>query len=281
MEHSILGAWVAAFLTLAIFSYLYNDNPFYKFAEHVYIGVSAAYWGSIAFWNQIVPNMFGRLWPHVEDPSTLEGFNVIWYKLYNIFHFISGNIFPENGVYANHDQNLTYIIPFILGIFMLLRLIPSIGWLARWSLAYVVGLAAGLRMYGFMSSNVLSQIYGTILPLHGEAGLSFWQNTGLILNNLVIIVGTLSALYYFFFSMEHKGIFSGISRIGIYFLMVSFGASFGFAVMGRISLLIGRFNDLITYSSGGYGYATLVLLLIMVATLFILSRQDPEKNTDQ
>jgi hypothetical protein len=31
--------------------------------------------------------------------------------------------------------------------------------------------------------------------------------------------------------------------------MVYFGASFGFAVMGRISLLIGRFNDLIEYSA--------------------------------
>ena len=79
MQISIFGAWVAAFLTISIFSYLYNDNPFYRFAEHVYIGVSAAYWGSIAFWNQIVPGLFGRLWPNVADPSQLEGFNVFWY----------------------------------------------------------------------------------------------------------------------------------------------------------------------------------------------------------
>ncbi len=279
MQESILGAWVASFLTLAIFSYLYNDNPFYKFAEHVYIGVSAAYWGSIAFWNQIVPNMFGRLWPQA-DPNTLTGFNVVWYKLYAVFHFFSDNIFPENGINANHQQNLFYILPFLLGIFMLLRLVPSIGWLSRWSLAYVVGLAAGLRMYGFMSSNVLSQIYGTILPLHGHAGDPFWTQVGTVMNNLVIIVGTLSALYYFFFSMEHKGIFRGISRVGIYFLMVSFGASFGFAVMGRISLLIGRFNSLIEFSSGKFGYASLVLLVLMVATLFILSRKDQEDGTE-
>ena len=40
---AILGAWIAAFLTLGIFSYLYRDNPFYKIAEHVFVGVSAAY----------------------------------------------------------------------------------------------------------------------------------------------------------------------------------------------------------------------------------------------
>ena len=38
--------------------------------------------------------------------------------------------------------------------------------------------------------------------------------------------------------------------------MIKFGASFGFAVMGRISLLIGRFEDLINYSSDKFNYAT-------------------------
>ena len=50
---AILGAWIAAFLTLGIFSYLYRDNPFYKIAEHVFVGVSAAYVAAISFWTQI------------------------------------------------------------------------------------------------------------------------------------------------------------------------------------------------------------------------------------
>ena len=36
----ILGAWIAVFLTLAIFSFLYKDNAFYKIAEHLFVGVS-------------------------------------------------------------------------------------------------------------------------------------------------------------------------------------------------------------------------------------------------
>jgi hypothetical protein len=36
-----------------------------------------------------------------------------------------------------------------------------------------------------------------------------------------------------------------ISRVGIWFLMISFGAAFGFTVMGRVALLIGRINFLI------------------------------------
>ena len=59
--NEILGSWVAVFLTLAIFSFLYKDNPFYKFAEHAFIGVSAGYGLSIGFWTIIQPNLLGRL----------------------------------------------------------------------------------------------------------------------------------------------------------------------------------------------------------------------------
>jgi len=39
-----VGLWVAALLSLALFSFLYGDNVFYKLAESLFIGVSAAYW---------------------------------------------------------------------------------------------------------------------------------------------------------------------------------------------------------------------------------------------
>jgi len=58
--------------------------------------------------------------------------------------------------------------------------------------------------------------------------------------------------------------------------MITFGASFGFAVMGRISLLIGRLKDLIQFSGREYGYATFVLLIIMVVTILMTSRKDKE-----
>jgi hypothetical protein len=60
------------------------------------------------------------------------------------------------------------------------------------------------------------------------------------LGNLVLVVGTLTGLIYFYFSREHKGVFGGAAKIGVYFLMVTFGASFGYTVMSRMSLLIGR-----------------------------------------
>ncbi len=71
--------------------------------------------------------------------------------------------------------------------------------------------------------------------------------------DVVILLGTLTTLSYFFFSREHRGALGFSARAGIWFLMISFGAAFGFTVMGRVALLIGRLNFLIL----GWIYPTL------------------------
>ena len=275
MFGEIFGAWIAAFLTLAIFSFLYKDNPFYKIAEHIFVGVSAGYWMSMFFWTQIQPNLFGRLWPatHYSD-----GF---WYGIYNILGMISSSIFPGGGIDKGHDIHFIYLIPFALGVMMLLSLFEKLNWFARWGIAYTVGMAAGLRAYGYLNSNVLGQIKGTIIPL-ADPDLPFFNLMGAShFNNLVILVGTVTGLLYFFFSKDHTGNFGKVTRVGIYFLMISFGASFGFAVMGRISLLIGRFVELITYAGAQYHHASLWVLLIMVALLGYSAFTDKgDPNTD-
>ena len=255
----IIGVWVSVFLTLSILSFLYKDNPFYKAAEHIFVGVSSGYWTAMFYWTQIQPNLFGRLWPKLNQDSEFSIFESIWYGIYNVFGTVYGNAFPVGGIDKGHEMNLIYIIPLFLGIFMLLRVFPKISWIGRWSLAYVVGLAAGLRMYGFLNSNILAQIKGSALPVFDDLSTT--------INSLIILIGTLSGLFYFFFSKEHTGIFGKIGKVGIYFLMVSFGASFGFAVMGRISLLIGRFSELIDFSHAQYHHATFWLLGLMILLL--------------
>src|SRR5262249_36488135 len=56
------GVWLAAILTLFIFSFLYKDNPLYKFAEHLFVGVSAGYYIVLNFWTVVVPNLFDPLY---------------------------------------------------------------------------------------------------------------------------------------------------------------------------------------------------------------------------
>ena len=78
--------------------------------------------------------------------------------------------------------------------------------------------------------------------------------------------------------MEHKGFIGKVSKIGIFYLMIKFGASFGFAVMGRISLLIGRFEELIQYSSSEYYNATPVILIVIIISLTAWFMINQNKN---
>ena len=275
----IMGAWLVVLLTLCIFSFLYKDNPFYKAAEHLYVGVSAGYVAVISFWQQVQPNMFGRLWPSRIDVDDGSIFTSVWYAIYEIFNFISTgfgildrSIFPEGGIKGFDEIRFIYLIPFILGIFMILRLVPKLGWLARWAIAYIVGMAAGLRFYGFLNSDILIQIKAS--------AIDFTSDWGTIVNALILFIGTLTGLIYFFYSTEHKGVVGRLSRIGIYFLMIKFGASFGFAVMGRISLLIGRINDLKNYSTAEYNYATPTILVVIIISLAIWSFMDGDKKKE-
>jgi len=266
----LFGVWIAVLFTFSIFSYLYKDNPFYKAAEHIFVGVSAGYWVATYFWTQIHPNLFGRLWPLIGDGEQLGLIMRAWYGLYNVAGLIHPGIFPEGGIDRGHEFNIVYLVPLFLGIFMLMRIFPKVGWLARWSMAYVVGLAAGLRIYGFLNSNIVAQIRGAAVPLFDG-----WFTA---VTSLIMIIGTMTGLFYFFFSKEHTGVFGKISRVGIYFLMISFGASFGFAVMGRISLLIGRYYDLLEFNKPEYHHATSWVLVGMVALLALWAFRTREQT---
>ncbi len=212
----------ASFLTLAILSFLYRDNPFYKFAEHLYVGVSAAYAMCLGFWSTLVGNLFPRI------SKTLSSMFEVQFSGYE-WHFL---------------------IPPILGIILLMRLSPKGGWISRWALAFIVGTTAGLNLPRFLRSDFIEQISSTFMPLlinwqgvgHFVSNLSLSATGQLVMmsSNIVVFLGVLSGLVYFFFSREHKGLFGAASRFGIWILMITFGASFGYTVMGRISLLVGR-----------------------------------------
>ena len=55
----------------------------------------------------------------------------------------------------------------------------------------------------------------------------------------------MASLVYFFFSIEHVGVVGGVSKVGIWILMITFGASFAYTVMGRIALIAQRIEFLL------------------------------------
>ena len=184
---------IAAILTLAIFSYLYKDNPIYKFAEYLFVGIGAGYWFCVEWHSVLVPNLFSKL----------------------------------------RSGDLLLIAPLVLGLLLFTRFFGKISWLSRWPMGLMVGTFSGLAVIGFLQSELIAQIQANLLSVNTGA-------MGTNVNNAILIGGLIASLVYFFFSSEHKGAVGGTARVGIWFLMISFGASYGFTVMARISLLIGR-----------------------------------------
>lgn len=142
-------------------------------------------------------------------------------------------------------SNLHLLFAGLLGLNLYTRYIPKIAWFARSSLAIYVGYYVGINMVQKLQGEVLPQSAATMVDLTGAGG-------GLAaVNSFLVFVGVLSVLVYFFFSVAHQGAVGRVSRLGIWFLMLGFGAAFGYTVMGRVSLLIGRFNFLLINWIGG------------------------------
>jgi hypothetical protein len=213
-----LGMWIAAFLSLCILSFLYDDNPFYKFAEHLFIGVSAAYYMVLGVWEQLIKNLLVKTAPE-----------------------LAGGLVEKVEPVAFLTR-LWYFVPLILGILLIWRLSPKGGWIARWPLAFIVGWAAGTNLVRYLVSDFTKQVDPTFIPLFVlQDGSIAWIPT---VSAFVTVFGLLAGLIYFFFSVEHKGAFGAASRAGIWILMITFGAAFGYTVMGRIALLVGRMEFL-------------------------------------
>ena len=257
MTWELLSVLVQVFCTLAIFSFLYKDNPIYKFSEHLFVGVATGWWIVLEFRDVILPNLYE----------------------------------PLKAGYAGHGADRWFLlhIPLLLGLLLFMRLAPKASYLARWSMAVIVGTYAGLAVKGFTAGDLFNQIRSNIVPFFADGTLANLANdvsleTVLeVLRNPVMIIGTIAVLVYFFFSVPHKGVVGGISKVGIWFLMVSFGASYGNTVMARISLFIGRAQFLLDERTlverqgadpavWEHYQITLVFALMMILALFLWNR---------
>jgi hypothetical protein len=205
-----IGVWIAALLTLAIYSFLYKDNPIYHFAESLLIGVSVGF--------LLVVTIDTTLMPKAVNPL-ISSFEAL---------FSGGSLIDF----------LLILIPVALGLLMFARFVPSLTWMSRVALALYIGFGAGASIPANMQSLILKQIEATIRPFLAPGNIIN------IINIFVIIIGLIATIAYFFFSKAHTGNFGRLARLGTYFLMIFFGATFGYTVMARISLLIGRLTFL-------------------------------------
>lgn len=196
-----LNVWIGALCTFAIYSILYRENPFYRFFEHMYIGLAAGY----ALGPYLVDVIYRYWW----EPIRADG---IWW--------------------------LSFVVPF--GMYLYFIYSEKYGWVSRIVIGSLIGAYAGLTFQAF-SSRYLPQLQGAlskVLWYPPNATSEIYLST--LINNWIFVIILLSVLTYFTFSFEHRGAVKRTALIGRWFLMIGLGAIFGNTVMARMALLIGR-----------------------------------------
>ena len=197
-----LGNWLAALITLMLFSILYKENPLYRIAEHLYVGASAAH-GIVTTWNNTVKPAITSM--------------------------------PTKGTWWE-------IIPMVLGLLIYFNMYRPYAWVARIPMGFWIGYNAALVLSARQVIPFFNQMTSAIKPLISMKAGVF--NLTQSINNILFVSIVLGVLIYFFFTVEHKGVFKYAANWGRLAIMIGFGASFGNTVMARISLLIGRLTFL-------------------------------------
>lgn len=227
-----IGGLVAALLTIMVLSYLVGDNPLFKLATHVFIGVAAGYAGSIALHNILKPGLL--------DPIINAGVDGI----------VSGEIFRGT-------SGMFIVGGWILLAMLLLKISPAT---SRWGalpMVLLVGVGAGVIVGGSITGTILPQTSaaietlnpGEVSPLTGETGIER------ILNILIMLVGTISTLLYFFFSTRKSPTGVGIRSqfmeivaiVGRTFIAITFGTMFAGTLMTAIVALAERVDSIVIF----------------------------------
>ena len=143
------------------------------------------------------------------------------------------------------------LIVTILGLLYLFRLHKDTRWLARWPISLMAGVASAVAVKGV--------VYAQIIRL---VSMKSWAAGGMTaINNIVILVFTITGLSYFIFTREHKGALGVTSSIGLYALMITFGWVAGTYLMSLISMSIGHMRTLMQVP-GIYVSAIGVIVLV-------------------
>ena len=253
----IVGAWLSILLTICVLSFLYGDNPVYKFAEHLFLGVATGHGMVEVYYGVFRPNLIDKLFG--ADTPTLQ--RVLW------------------------------VIPLGLIFLLFAKLDRKRAWLARIPIAFIVAAYAGVKLTGELNANLMTQVAKSVPDLGavwGKHGVWDWSADGAgVLSSLLLVIGLSACLLHFYFSAPQNRAMQWTSRFGVLVLMISFGASFGYTVMGRISLAIGRAQEMLGVDRPpqqveqiGPRLASLVCVSLVVATLVIWRRRQRERSSE-
>jgi 4-hydroxybenzoate polyprenyltransferase len=221
MNEAFSAGWwqviLAGVATIAIFSFLIKENPFYRLFEHLFMGVATAV--------GIMSTVKYFIVPDVIDP--LFGLDVIKY--------------PDGTLVAPYNSaNLLLLIPMAFGSLYYCILTKRFSWLAQVVIGFSLGVGAG-NAFKAVLNEMLPQLKDSFRPLYVP------DNAFASLSNIIFIITLVCSMSYFFFTFKRteNGLVEKTAATGRYLMMCCFGAFFGATIMARMALLVERLDFLL------------------------------------
>lgn len=220
-----LQIWIGAMFTVFIYTFAIRDNKLYRFTGALMVG-SAAGFATVSAINNIRNIAFTPL---------MKG------------------------------QSL-WIIPIILGLTLFFRFTREYSWVNRYGLSVIVSIGTALTMTTVVNSQILAQIKSSFLyPYTTDANL-IAGSVKTPFNNIIVIVIVITSVLFFVFSggtnVHRSKSFGYIRTIGLYSMMIAFGATFGNTMMSRIAEMSARMFYVLSPEAIPILPVTLILCLI-------------------
>jgi hypothetical protein len=205
-----LTGLVAALLTLFILSRIFGDNPLFRGAQYLFVGVSLGY-GFVVLYHQVLVSDVKQIGAGIEASD--------WLRV------------------------ALLVVPFVLSLLFLLRVTPQQGasWLANIPLGIIFGVGAALSLVGALVGTLLPQMLATIPTASADPLL--------LVSGVLLALGVIATLSYFYFTVPRttRGgrMVAGAASVGRWLLMVAFGFFFASALITYLTALSERFDFLI------------------------------------
>lgn len=228
----LIGGLIAALLTVMVLSYLVGDNPLFRLATHIFIGVAAGYAGSIALHSVLKPSLL--------DPIIASG----------VAGVVSGEIFRGG-------EGVFIVGGWILFGMLLLKISPATSKWGSLPIVILVGVGAGVVVGGSITGTIIPQATAAMGSLTEGSASTIANESTLerIGNVLIMLIGTISTLMYFHFTTRKSP--TGVGRrspflevlatIGRIFIAITFGVMFAGTLMTALIALAERVDSIVLF----------------------------------
>jgi hypothetical protein len=213
LSHDLVSGLISFLLTLMILSYLIGDNPAFRVAVYIFIGVSAGYVAAVAWWQVLYPKVFVPL--------------------------LTGSFI----------ERLLALIPLVLGVLLLMKLSPRTAWLGTPSVAFLVGVGAAVAVGGAVMGTLIPQTQASFNVFNPTSNGESWLAR--LFFGAIMLVGTITTLVYFHFGAkstaggpQRSKLVVWLGWIGQVFIAITLGVLFAGVFAAALTAMIERLNSI-------------------------------------